>query len=161
MEKNNIDNLQLNPEIKKIGNAGEKMFSLCKSSGIDTFNDISVAYENYYQKVMHSILSIHDFSYNGLLNHLKERFFGEIYLYFCLILMYITDIINVKLHKEEYDNLLGVLSKYLTINIFVVILFYIILLSIVIFFYISKLKKFYAQIILTKQVFQICELHEQ
>ena len=75
--------------------------------------------------------------------------------------MYITDIINVKLHKEEYDNLLGVLSEYLTISILVVILFYIILMVIVIFFYISKLKKFCAQIILLKQVFQLCEVHEQ
>ena len=161
LEKDNIGNLQLNPEIQKIGNAGEKMYTLCKRSGIDTYNDISVVYESHYQKVIYSIISIVDFSYDGLLNHLKEGLFGEIYLNFCLILMYITDIINVKLHKEEYDNLLGVLSQCLTINILVVILFYIILMVIVIFFYIRKLKKFCAQIILLKQVFQICEVHEQ
>ena len=38
---------------------------------------------------------------------------------FNLVLMYITDIINVKLHKVEYDNLLEVLADYLIITIII------------------------------------------
>ena len=56
--------------------------------------------------------------------------------------MYITDIINVKFHKVEYDNLLEVLSNYLIITIVLLIILYIIIMSIVIFFYISRFKFF-------------------
>ena len=80
---------------------------------------------------------------------------------FNLVLMYITDIINVKLHKVEYDNLLGFLNNNLIITLALELLLYIALMSIVIFVYISRLKRFCDQIITLKQVFKICEVHEQ
>ena len=58
--------------------------------------------------------------------------------------MYITDIINVKLHKVEYDNLLCVLAQYLATTIVVIVILDIIIISIVISFYIARLKKFCA-----------------
>ena len=161
MQSENVKELEENNEIKKIGNAGEKMFGICSRSGIDLYNDITAAFANHYQAVLQAITEIHDFSYEGLVNHLKEGYLGKIYLTFNFILMYITDIINVKLHKVEYDNLLEVLSEYLIVTIFVLIILYIVILSIIIFLYISNLKEFCSQIILLKQVFQICEVHEQ
>ena len=161
MQKDSIQELEANPEIQKIGNVGDKILLLCTRSGIDLYNDISTVFANHYQTILQSITLVEDFSYEGLIQHLKDGLFGQIYLTFNLILMYITDIINVKLHKVEYDNLLEVLSQYLIVTILMLILLYIILMSIVIFFYISRLKEFCSQIILLKQVFQICEVHEQ
>ena len=161
MQSDSIKELEANPEIQKIGNAGRKMFEICSRSGIDFYNDITTAFGNHYQSVLQAITLVNKFSYEGLVNHLKEGYFGRIYLTFNFILMYITDIINVKLHKVEYDNLLDVLSQYLMITIFLIIILYIILIFIVIFFYISRLKEFCNQIILLKQVFQLCEVHEQ
>jgi hypothetical protein len=161
MQKDSIQELEANPEIQKIGNVGDKILLLCTRSGIDLYNDISTVFANHYQTILQSITLVEDFSYEGLIQHLKDGLFGQIYLTFNLILMYITDIINVKLHKVEYDNLLEVLSQYLIVTILMLILLYIILMSIVIFFYISRLKEFCGQIILLKQVFQICEVHEQ
>ena len=161
MQKDSIQELEANPEIQKIGNVGDKILLLCTRSGIDLYNDISTVFANHYQTILQSITLVEDFSYEGLIQHLKDGLFGQIYLTFNLILMYITDIINVKLHKVEYDNLLEVLSQYLIVTILMLIILYIILMSIVIFFYISRLKEFCSQIILLKQVFQICEVHEQ
>ena len=161
MQKDSIQELEANPEIQKIGNVGDKILLLCTRSGIDLYNDISTVFANHYQTILQSITLVEDFSYEGLIQHLKDGLFGQIYLTFNLILMYITDIINVKLHKVEYDNLLEVLSQYLIVTILMLIILYIILMSIVIFFYISRLKEFCSQIILLKQVFQICQVHEQ
>ena len=160
-EKENLDKLEANPEIQKIGDASDKMLNICQLSKIDEYNDITGAYQRHYQSIIHAVASITDFSYSGLIKHLKNSILGEIYLNFSLIMMYITDIINVKLHKIEYDNLLDFLLEHLIANLMVVILLYIFLMSLVIFFYIGKFKKFCDKIILLKQVFQICEVHEQ
>ena len=161
MKSDFMQELETIPEIQRIGNATSKIQRICELSNTDIFNDISHVFSIHYQTVRHAINLIRDFSYEGLVNHLKEHYFGEIFIRFNLILMYITDIINVKLHKIEYDNILAILSMDLIITIVVTIALYIILMFIVIFFYISRLKQFYTQIILLKQVFQICEVHEQ
>jgi hypothetical protein len=161
LERDNLEKLESNSEIQKIGDAGDKMLRICQISKIDLSNDKIAAYQQHYQTIIHSVSSINDFSYSGLIKHLKNSIFGEIYLNFNIIIMYITDIINVKLHKVEYDNLLDFLSNCLIANLMVVIFLYIILIGLVIFFYIENFKKFCDRIILLKQVFQICEVHEQ
>ena len=143
--------LESNSEIQKIGQAGEKMLRICQMSKIDEYNDKTAAYQRHYQSIIHSVSLINDFSYSGLIEHLKNSIFGEIYLNFGIIIMYITDIINVKLHKVEY----------LIANLVVIIFMYFSLMGLVIFFYIDNFKKFCERIILLKQVFQICEVHEQ
>ena len=160
-QSDNIEKLELIPEIQKIGNTADKMLHVCESSHIDYYNDLTYVYETIYQTVRHAVISINDFSYEGLINHLKKGFLGKIYMNFNLVLMYITDIINVKLHKVEYDNLLGFLNNNLIITLALELLLYIALMSIVIFVYISRLKRFCDQIITLKQVFKICEVHEQ
>lgn len=160
-QSDNIEKLELIPEIQKIGNTADKMLHVCENSRIDYYNDLTYVYETIYQTVRHAVISINDFSYEGLINHLKKGFLGKIYMNFNLVLMYITDIINVKLHKVEYDNLLGFLTNNLIITLALELLLYIALMSIVIFVYISRLKRFCDQIITLKQVFKICEVHEQ
>ena len=161
MESDYIEMLGSNPEIKKIENLGDKMFKICDDTGWDFNHDIANAFAYHHQDVKNSIVLINDFSYEGLMAHLKEGFYGQIKLKMNLILNFITDIINVKLHKVEYDNLLEVLAQYLIITIIIIIILYIIVIAIVILIYISRLKRLCDQIILLKQVFQICEVHEQ
>ena len=161
MASDYIDDLEKNPEIKKIGKIHDKLLTICSKSGLDFNHDIVNAFANHHQAVIYAVSLINDFSYESLIAHLKKGIFGQIYLNFNLILNFITDILNVKLHKVEYDNLLSVLTKYLITTIFILLLMYVIVLSIVIFFYVSKLKKYCEQIILLKQVFKLCEVNEQ
>ena len=156
-----VELLELNPEIKKIENLKEKIFIICNNTGWDFNHDIANAFAYHHQEVRNAIMPIIDFSYEGLINNLKQGLFGQINLYLNLILNFITDIINVKLHKVEYDNLLGVLAQYLATTIVVIVILDIIIISIVISFYIARLKKLCDQFILLKQVFQLCEVHEQ
>ena len=152
---------ELNSEIKKIGNIKQKILNACISSEIDSTNDMTESFQFHYRTIRNALITIDDFSYEGLLNHLNGGLFGKIYLHFYLVLIYVMDIINVKFHKIEYDNLLELFEHYLTLSIVVVIILDIILIFIILFFYISRLKKFCEQIILLKKVFQICEIHEQ
>ena len=161
MESDYIEELEKNSEIKKIGKLYDKLLTTCAKSGLDFNHDIANAFANHHQAVIYAVTLIDDFSYKSLIEHLKKGYFGQIYLNFNLILNFITDIINVKLHKVEYDNLLGVLTKYLVTTIFILIFMYVGVLSTVIFVYVSKLKKSCEQIILLKQVFKLCEVNEQ
>ena len=160
MESDFIEKLELNPEIKKLGKISDKMYKLCKDSGIDVYNDIAAAFAYHYQLALHALNLIDDFSYEGLINHIKKGYFGKLCLHLNLILNFITDIINVKLHKVEYDNLLNLLKNYLINDISIIILLYIIIIIIIIFFFISRLKNFCKQVILLKQVFQLCDAYE-
>ena len=82
MQKDSIQELEANPEIQKIGNVGDKILLLCTRSGIDLYNDISTVFANHYQTILQSITLVEDFSYEGLIQHLKDGLFGQIYLTF-------------------------------------------------------------------------------
>ena len=161
MANDYIELLELNPEIKQIENLRDKIFTICNNTGWDFNHDIANAFAYHHQEVRNAIMLITDFSYEGLINNLKQGLYGQIKLNLNLILNFITDIINVKLHKVEYDNLLGVLAQYLATTIVVIVIIDIIIISIVITFYIARLKRLCDQFILLKQVFKLCEVHEQ
>ena len=161
IENDVIEELEKNQEIQKIGDLKQKIFKICDDSEIDLNNEMTEVFQYHYQLIRHAITSINNFTYEGLLEHLNIGPLGEIYINFNLILIHIMDIINVKFHKIECDNLMVVLENNINITIIVEILLYIILISLALFVYISRLKKFCEQIILLKKVFQICEINEQ
>ena len=161
MVNEDIEKLKLNPVIKGIDNIKEKMFNICEEAGLDFNNDIANAFAVHYQTIMHAINSITDYSYDGLINHLKKGLLGRTFVNLSLIINYITDVINVKLHKVEYDNLLGVLTYYLFTTISFLIVLYIVVVFIIAIFFIWRLKRLCQQIILLKQVFQLREVVEQ
>ena len=161
MENDNIEKLKLNPIIKQIDNIDKKIVNICQKTGLDFNHDIANAFGEHYQNIIHGINIINDFSYDGLITHLKKGLLGKIFLDFNLILNYITDIINVKLHKVEYDNLLGVLTDYLVTTISILVFLYFVVICLVIILFIWRLKKLCQQIFLLKQVFQLSEVIEQ
>ena len=161
MENDYIEKLKLNPVISHINDVEGNILKICQRTGLDYNNDIAIAFGDHYQNVIHAVNIINDFSYDGLINHLKKGLFGKIFLKFNLILNYITDIINVKLHRVEYDNLLNVLTRYLFTTISILVVLYFVVNSLVIIIFIWQLKKLCQQIILLKQVFQLREVIEQ
>ena len=161
MENDYLEKLKLNPVIKHMDNIEEKILKICQGTGLDFNNEIAIAFANHYQNVIHAVNIINDFSYDGLIRHLKIGLLGKTFLNFNLILNYITDIINVKLHKVEYDNLLNVLTRYLFTTISILVVIYFVVNSLIIIVFIWQLKKLCQQIILLKQVFQLREVIEQ
>jgi hypothetical protein len=161
MENDYLEKLKLNPVIKHMDNIEEKILKICQGTGLDFNNEIAIAFANHYQNVIHAVNIINDFSYDGLIRHLKIGLLGKTFLNFNLILNYITDIINVKLHKVEYDNLLNVLTRYLFTTISILVVIYFVVNSLIILVFIWQLKKLCQQIILLKQVFQLREVIEQ
>ena len=137
------------------------LFDICKFSRLDEYNDMNAVYQRHYQDIRNAIISIQDFSLEGLINHLKEGKLGNIIINFNCILIYLLNIISDKMHKIEIEDLIYLLKRNLIITLLISILFYTVLIIIIRLFYIRKLKIYCNQVILLKKVFKIYEIQEQ
>ena len=106
-------------------------------------------------------MTINDFSYEGLIAHIKEGIIGRVSLFFNNVIIYTLEIIFAKPHKLSVAKLLVLLKKYIIITELTFIVVDIIFIIIIIFFFISKIKKYCNQILLLKKTFKICESQEQ
>ena len=153
-----IDKIEKNS--KNLNNIKDKLIKLCEKSGIEESKDIFSAFEYHYQFLKNAILSIKDFSFDGLVEHLNAGFPGHIKIFFNCILIYILDIVNNfpheiacnKLNDILYRNIIITESIFIGIDIFLIVITFL--------FYISKIKNFCSQIILLNKIFQIYETQE-
>ena len=56
--------------IVNINDTTEKLIKFCKSTRIEESNDILSAFECYFQDIKNRILSVNDFSYEGLFSQI-------------------------------------------------------------------------------------------
>ena len=161
MNENNLEELRQNAEIKKIPDLKEKLINICKRSRLTETNDIITALQKHYQRIKNGILSLVDFSYKGLINHLINGALGQTTIFFNCILVYVLEVTNNKPHKNGIDNLLSLLNNYIIIteSLFVGLDFFLILLSV--FYFILKIKNYCSQFFLLKKIFKIFEIQEQ
>ena len=161
MNENNLEELRQNAEIKKIPDLKEKLINICKRSRLTETNDIITALQKHYQRIKNGILSLVDFSYKGLINHLINGALGQTTIFFNCILVYVLEVTNNKPHKDGIDNLLSLLNNYIIIteSLFVGLDFFLILLSV--FYFILKIKNYCSQFFLLKKIFKIFEIQEQ
>jgi len=161
MNENNLDELRQNEEIKKIPDLKEKLINICKRSRLTETNDIITALQKHYQRIKNGILSIKDFSYKGLINHLINGALGQTTIFFNCILVYVLELTNNQPHKKGINNLLSLLNKniIMTESLFAGLDFFLILLSV--FYFILNIKNYCNQFFLLKKVFKIFEIQEQ
>ena len=147
--------LQKPPDIK------EKLISMCENTKLTESNDPRTLFERHFQRIKNGIVTINDFSYEGLIAHIKEGIIGRVSLFFNNVIIYTLEIIFAKPHKLSVAKLLVLLKKYIIITELTFIVVDIIFIIIIIFFFISKIKKYCNQILLLKKTFKICESQEQ
>jgi hypothetical protein len=161
MNKEYLEELKQNEEIKKIPDLEEKLINICKRSRLTETNDIITALQKHYQRIKNGILSMNDFSYKGLINHLTNGALGQTSIFFNCILVYVLELTNNQPHKNGIDNLLSLLNKNIIIteSLFVGLDFFLILLSV--FYFILNIKNYCRQFFLLKKIFKIFEIQEQ
>ena len=161
MNENNLEELRQNAEIKKIPDLKEKLINICKSSRLTETNDIITALQKHYQRIKNGILSMVDFSYKGLINHLINGALGQTTIFFNCILVYVLEVTNNTPHKNGIDNLLSLLNYNIIIteSLFLGLDFFLILLSV--FYFILNIKNYCSQLFLLKRIFKIFEIQEQ
>jgi len=149
LENKNITNLVLN------------LFDICEYSRLAEFNDMNIVFQNHYGDIKNAIISIVDNSYEGLVNHIKEGKLGRIKIHFNCVLLYLLNIISNVMHKIEIDDLIILLKENLALTLVVTFLSYLILIILVRWFFIRRLKIYCNQVLLLKKIFKIYEIQEQ
>ena len=139
----------------------DKLIKICENSRLTETHDIITALQRHYQFIKNGIISITDFSYEGLIKHINDGTLGKITVFFNCILIYVLEVTFNKPHKNGIDNLLNLLWRNMLITevIFISLDFLLIFLSL--FFFILNFKHYCSQLVVLKKIFQICEIHEQ
>ena len=156
-----IDELDTSTVENKVDNILERLITICKTTRITESNDPRTVFERHFQDIKNGLVSIDDFTREGLLNHLKKRTLGKMSLFFNIIVIYLLEILYTKPHKYAINQILELLNVYIKITETSFIIIDIIFCIIIIFFFISNIKNYCDQILLLKNVFKIYEIQEQ
>ena len=135
-----------------------KLTNICINLiGLDSDKSLYLI-ENHFQYIKNGIINLNDFSYEGIISHLKEGYLGRISLFFNTIMTFLINIIYYKRHKIAVKRIIKILENHIRITGTVFILYDFVLTIIIIFFFIRKIKKYCNQIMLLKNTFQITKI---
>jgi len=159
----NYDNIQLikeNPKSKDLVNIEKNLIEVCEYSKLSEPNDFRIVYESHFQYIKNGILSINNYTYEGLIEHIIGKgTIAKISLFFNTIIIHILEVTNTLPHKNGINNLLRRYSHVIIFSESIYLLFALIIIIFTIFFF-SGINKKCNQIILLKQVFKIVEIQE-
>ena len=162
IEYNNENMIALaeNPKAKETGDIPSNLINLCIYSRVSESNDYRTIYERHYQYIRNGILMLNDYSYEGLINHIKEGgLISRICVFFNVMIMHILEVTNTVPHREGIKNILSYLSTLILYSEIIFICCDIISIIFSLFFYKSINNKC-SQILLLKQIFKIVEIQE-
>ena len=161
MNELKIEELKDNSDLKNLNFSKENLIKICQKTRIDESNDIISAFEYHFQYIKNGIISIKDFSYEGLINQINTGILGKITVFFNCVLIYVLEITNNQPHQLSIDKINSLLDRNIIITeaIFIALDFFIILVIFILF--ISNIKNYCNQIILLKKIFKIYEIQEQ
>ena len=156
----NMDALAENPKSKNTGDIPSNLIKLCIYSRVSESNDYRTIYERHFQYIRNGILSIDDYSYDGLIKHIKdEDFLSRLAVFFNVMIMHILELTNTLPHREAIKNILSYLSDLILLSEIIFICCDIISILFSLFFYKSINNKC-SQILLLKQIFKIVEIQD-
>ena len=94
------------------------------------------------------------------MNHIKRGDIGEISFFFIFIVIYFLNLLFSKTHQNAIIQILKLLKMYLLTTEIIYIVLDIIFIIIILFYFISKIKKYCNQVSLLKNTFKIFETQE-
>ena len=146
--------------VDKPTNIKERLIKICNNSKIAESIDSRAVFERHFQYIKNGLLSIDNFTYDGLMDHLKSGNLGEISFFFNIIIVFFIEILFSKPHQTSITNMLNLLSQYIVMTEITFIILDIIFIIVILFYFISKIKKYCNQISLLKNTFKIFEIQE-
>ena len=150
-------NLYIN-QINSNDDIQRKLTSMCINFvGMDSDKYLYLI-ENHFQCIKNGIIDLVDFSNEGIISHIKRGSLGRISLFFNTIMTFLINILYNKRHKIAIDRTIKLLETRLEVTVVLYILYDLVLTIIIIFFFISKIKKYCNQIILLKNIFQLTKV---
>ena len=145
----------------QLSNLTNHLIKLCKFSRITESNDFRTVFERHFQYIRNGILSMNDFSYDGLIDHIiNDGTLSRISLFFNSIIIYILEITNKKPFENSISKLLNRLGSLILVSEVVFLCFDLVAILFVIFLYIRGINQLCNQIFGLRKIFQIYELQE-
>ena len=148
-------------EILEGVNLKQKLVDICIISHITESKDIKTIFERHFQFMKNGMLSLTDFSFEGLNKNLDSTIIGRIAFFFFSTTIYIIEVTTSKPHKDSIQKLMSLLNQRIIVTEVSFIIFGFALILIIMFFYIYNINNFCKQIFLLRKTFNIFEMHEQ
>jgi len=156
-----IKEIEENDKEKKLIDITGNLIKLCEFSRITESNDFRTVFERHFQYIRNGMLSMNDFSYNGIIDHIiNDGTLSKISLFFNSIIIYIIEITNRVPFRNAINKLLNRLEKLIIISEIAFLLFDLIAILFVIFLYIRGINNLCNKIFGLRKIFQIFELQE-
>ena len=142
-------------------NLKERLYEICVIFNNDDFKNLKTIFARHFQFIKNGMLSLNDFSYDGLNNNINNSLIGRLSFSFFMLTVYIIEVTARLPHKESINKLMDLLWNRILITEISFLIFGIIFIIIIWSFYIYNINKFCNQIFLLKQAFNIFESNEQ
>ena len=150
-----VDEIMTNVDLK------EKLIDICIISHITESKNLKTIFERHFQFMKNGMLSLTDFSYEGLNKNLDSTIIGRIAFFFFTTTIYIIEVTTSIPHKNSIHNIMELLGRRILTTEIIFLIFGVALILIILFFYIYNINKFCKQVFLLRKTFNIFELHEQ
>ena len=128
-------------EIKDL-NIKERLYEICVISHINDFKNLKTIYERHFQFIKNGMLSLTDFSYEGINNHLDSTLIGRLSLFFFTVTSYIIEVTSRIPHKESIKKLMDLLWNRMLITEITFFSFGFFFVIIILSFFIYDINKF-------------------
>jgi len=156
-----IKEIEKKDKEKKLNNITGNLIKLCEFLKITESNDFRTVFERHFQYIRNGILSMNDFSYKGIIDHIKnDGTLSKISLFFNIIIIYIVEIINRVPFRNSINKLLNRLGILIIISEIAFLLFDLIVILLVILLYFRGINNLCGKIFGLRKIFQIFELQE-
>jgi hypothetical protein len=156
-----IKQIEENDRDKKLNNITVNLIKLCEFLKITGTNDFRTAFERHFQYIRNGMLSMNDFSYQGIIDHIiNDGTLSKISIFFNTIIIYIIEITINEPFRNSINKLLSRLEK-LIMNSEICFLFLdIISILFVLFLYVKGINNLCNKIFCLRKIFQIFDLQE-
>jgi hypothetical protein len=142
-------------------NLKKKLTDICEVSHITESKNAKTIYERHFQYIKNGMLSLNDFTFEGLNKNIDTGLMGSILIFFVTTTIYVIEVTTNTPHKESIRKIMYLLSFNIIITEIMFLVFGVALILLIIFFYIYNINKFCNQIFLLKKTFNIFEMQEQ
>ena len=142
-------------------NPKKKLTDICINMHVADSKDIKTIYERHFQFIKNGMLSLIDFSFDGLNNNLNNLSIGRSTFFFLTTTINLIEVTTSRPHINSIKKILELLSSRILATGISFLVIGISFIFIILFFYIYEINKFCKQFYLLIKVFNICERHEQ
>ena len=156
-----LDKIQNDSRAKQLNNITGNLIDICEYTKVTESKDYITVFERHFQYIRNGILTIADFSYNGLIGLIKTNgLIPSTNMFFDLIVINVIYLTNYLPNKESIDTLVKRMKNLDLLSEIGFLLYDIISILFVTLFYLPGINNLCNQIFMLRKTFKIFETEE-